>query len=213
MKQGKFITLEGGEGVGKTTNIVFVKEYLESHGVAVLQTREPGGTAMAEEIRNLLLKKNNEGICNEAELLMMFAARAQHINQVIRPALVQGKWVICDRFTEATYAYQGGGRNLDVSIISWLENLVQEDFRPDLTLLLDAPVDVGMKRANDRAELDRFESEKIDFFNRVRTAYLKLAKLHSDRILIVNANQGLPMVQREIQDAIDDLLKSANELN
>ena len=213
MKQGKFITLEGGEGVGKTTNIVFVKEYLESHGVAVLQTREPGGTAMAEEIRNLLLKKNNEGICNEAELLMMFAARAQHINQVIRPALVQGKWVICDRFTEATYAYQGGGRNLDVSIISWLENLVQGDFRPDLTLLLDAPVDVGMKRANDRAELDRFESEKIDFFNRVRTAYLKLAKLHSDRILIVNANQGLPMVQREIQDAIDDLLKSANELN
>ncbi len=213
MKQGKFITLEGGEGVGKTTNIVFVQEYLESHGIAVLRTREPGGTQMAEEIRNLLLKKRDEDISNEAELLMMFAARAQHINRVIRPALSKGKWVVCDRFTEATYAYQGGGRNLDVSVISWLENLIQGDFRPDLTLLLDAPVDVGMKRANDRAELDRFESEKIDFFNRVRAAYLELAKLHSDRILIVNANQGLSMVKRDIQNAIDGLLKSANELN
>lgn len=206
MKQGRFITLEGGEGVGKTTNIAFITEYLENYGIDVLQTREPGGTKLAEEIRDLLLKKHDEEICKETELLMMFAARAQHIKNVIQPALSQGKWVVCDRFTEATYAYQGGGRNVDVSIISWLENLIQGDFRPDLTLLLDAPVEVGMKRANDRADLDRFESEKIDFFKQVRAAYLKLAKKHPDRIKIVNANQDLSRVKNDIQCTIYGLI-------
>ena len=211
MIHGKFITLEGIEGVGKTTNIAFIKEHLEDHGINVLQTREPGGTELAEKIRNLLLEKHDEDISNETELLMMFAARAQHIKNVIHPALVQGTWVICDRFTEATYAYQGGGRNMNVSTISWLENLIQGEFRPDLTLLLDAPIDVGLKRANDRAELDRFESEEFDFFKKVRTVYLLLAEQNPQRIKIINANQSLSAVKKDIMDIIDALLKSSNE--
>ena len=211
MIHGKFITLEGGEGVGKSTNIAFIKERLENRRINVLQTREPGGTALAEKIRALLLEKHDEKICDETELLLMFAARAQHIKNVIYPALLQGTWVICDRFTEATYAYQGGGRNMDVSTISWLENLIQGAFRPDLTLLLDAPVEVGLKRATERAELDRFESEKIDFFKKVRSVYILLAEQNPDRIKIINANQTLSGVRNDIMDTIDALLTSSND--
>ena len=149
MIRGKFITLEGGEGVGKTTNLAFIKDYLQAHDIPVVVTREPGGTVLAEKIRNLLLDKHSEAISENAELLLMFAARAQHIKHVIEPALAQGKWVLCDRFTDATYAYQGGGRNMRMGAIEWLENLVQGALRPDLTLLLDAPVEIGIERARE----------------------------------------------------------------
>jgi dTMP kinase len=206
MTRGKFITLEGGEGVGKTTNVAFIKDYLEQHNIAVVVTREPGGTQLAEKIRQLLLDTQSEAVSEQAELLLMFAARAQHIKHVIEPALVHGKWVLCDRFTDATYAYQGGGRNMKVSSIQWLENWVQGPLKPDLTLLLDAPVEIGMARVKKRGAVDRFESEKINFFESVRRAYLLQAELYPERIKLVKANQPLADVQRAIADVIRILL-------
>ena len=202
MIRGKFITLEGGEGVGKTTNLTFIKDYLQQHNINVVVTREPGGTVLAEKIRHLLLDKDSELISEQAELLLIFAARAQHIKHVIEPALTQGAWVLCDRFTDATYAYQGGGRNMRISTIEWLESLVQGNLRPDLTLLLDAPVDVGMERTRKRGAFDRFESEKISFFEHVRRAYLLQAELYPERIKVIKANQPLSDVQRAIVDVI-----------
>lgn len=206
MLKGKFITLEGGEGVGKSSNASFIKECLQSHGKAVTLTREPGGTALAEKIRQLLLEKSQETITEHAELLMMFAARAQHIEHIIHPALQQGNWVLSDRFTDATYAYQGGGRNMDIKTITWLENKIQGDFRPDLTLLLDAPVETGMNRARNRGALDRFEIEHLEFFQNVRRAYLIQAELNSERIKIINADQPLADVQKDILNVIYPLL-------
>ncbi|HIF54802.1 MAG: dTMP kinase [Methylococcales bacterium] len=208
MKQGKFITLEGGEGVGKSTNLSFVKQLLETHKIDVITTREPGGTIIAEKIRQLLLDKGDEVVSEQTELLLMFAARAQHIQQVIQPALRQGKWVLCDRFTDATYAYQGGGRGMDVSVIAWLENHVQGGLRPHLTLLLDAPVEIGMERAQKRAELDRFESEKQHFFEQVRTAYLQRAASNPQQIKVIDASQSLPDVQAAISDSLQMLIKN-----
>lgn len=205
MKLGRFITLEGCEGVGKSTNLRFVETLLAERRVDVVVTREPGGTELAENIRQLLLTKHHESITPEAELLMMFAARSQHIQHRIRPALQQGKWVVCDRFTDATYAYQGGGRDMDSETIAWLEQTVQGDLRPDLTLLLDAPVETGMQRARNRGLLDRFESEQLDFFERVRKAYLQRAQLYPDRYTIIDAALPLPEVQGQIWKAIDDL--------
>ena len=207
MTRGKFITLEGGEGVGKSTNLDFIKDHLQQHNITVELTREPGGTVLAEKIRQLLLDTNSEPISEQAELLLMFAARSQHIKQVIEPALSHGKWVLCDRFTDATYAYQGGGRNMSISTIEWLENLVQGSLRPDLTLLLDAPVEVGMARARKRGEFDRFEAEKITFFEQVRRAYLVQAELHPERIKLIKANQPLLDVQRAIVDVLRPLLR------
>jgi dTMP kinase len=204
---GKFITLEGGEGAGKSTNLDFIKNYLEAHHIPVVVTREPGGTYLAEKMRALLLEKNRELLSDEAELLLMFAARAQHLKHVIRPALDNGKWVLCDRFTDATYAYQGGGRQLDVKTIAWLENLVQGEFRPDLTLLFDIPVDVGLQRAAARGQPDRFEAERVEFFQSVRRAYLVQAKLHADRFRIINADQPLADVQKSILDVLAPFLK------
>lgn len=206
MTRGKFITLEGGEGVGKSTNLNFIKGYLQNQGIAVITTREPGGTQLAEKIRLLLLDAGDESISESTELLLMFAARSQHIGQVIEPALAQGKWVVCDRFTDATYAYQGGGRNMNISIIKWLENLVQGSLRPDLTLLLDAPVEIGIERARKRGEPDRFESEKIDFFERVRQAYLRRAELYPDRIKLIKANRPLSDVQMALVDVLRPLI-------
>ncbi|TAN70971.1 MAG: dTMP kinase [Methylobacter sp.] len=206
MIRGKFITLEGGEGVGKTTNLAFIKDYLEQHNISVVVTREPGGTVLAEKIRQLLLDNKSEAISDQAELLMMFAARAQHIKHVIEPALAKGKWVLCDRFTDATYAYQGGGRNMKISTIEWLENLVQGALRPDLTLLLDAPVEIGIARARERGAFDRFESERVSFFENVRRAYLLQAELYPERIKLIKANQPLADVQRAITDVIRILL-------
>ena len=207
MIRGKFITLEGGEGVGKTTNLLFIKDYLEQHHIPVIVTREPGGTRLAEKIRALLLDKDSEAISEHAELLLMFAARAQHIKHVIEPALNRGSWVLCDRFTDATYAYQGGGRNMKISTIECLENLVQGSLRPDLTLLLDAPVEIGMERARERGMLDRFELEKISFFEQVRRAYLLQVELHPERVKLIKANQPLSDVQRAIVDVIRVLLR------
>jgi dTMP kinase len=207
MTRGKFITLEGGEGCGKTTNLVFIKDYLQQHNISVVVTREPGGTALAEKIRYLLLDKDSEVISEHAELLLIFAARAQHIKHVIEPALAQGRWVLCDRFTDATYAYQGGGRNMRISTIEWLENLVQGNLKPDLTVLLDAPVEIGIERARVRGAFDRFESEKISFFEHVRRAYLLQAELHPDRIKLIQANQPLVDVQRALIDIIRTFLR------
>ena len=207
MIRGKFITLEGGEGVGKTTNLAFIKGYLQEHNVPVVVTREPGGTVLAEKIRHLLLDNDSETISEPAELLLIFAARAQHIKHVIEPALAQGAWVLCDRFTDATYAYQGGGRNMRVSTIEWLENLVQGSLRPDLTLLLDAPVEIGLERAQKRAAFDRFESEKISFFEQVRRAYLLQLELHPERIKLIKANQPLVDVQSALINVIHPLLR------
>jgi dTMP kinase len=204
---GKFITLEGGEGVGKTTNVPFIKDYLLSQNIPVVVTREPGGTQLAEKIRDLLLHSNDEAVTSHAEILLMFAARAQHLNHVIKPALAQGQWVLCDRFTDATYAYQGGGRGMSLEAIQWLENFVQADLRPDLTLLLDVPIAIGMARAKNRAgQLDRFESEQVEFFNRVRQVYLNQAQQYPERIKIIQADQALTDVQQAIVGALKPLL-------
>ncbi|MDD2760172.1 MAG: dTMP kinase [Methylomonas sp.] len=205
MKSGRFITLEGGDGVGKSTNLQFIETLLHEKQIEVIVTREPGGTELAESIRQLLLTKHRETITPEAELLLMFAARSQHIAHVILPALRQGQWVLCDRFTDATYAYQGGGRNMDIRLINWLEQTVQGDLRPDLTLLLDAPVETGMSRAQHRRELDRFESEQLSFFERVRLTYLQRAEQEPERYVIVDASLPLPEVQIRIRAAIEAL--------
>jgi len=206
MTEGKFITLEGGEGVGKSTNLNFVKLLLESRGLTVVTTREPGGTVLAENIREILLENQQETVSETAELLMMFAARAQHILHVIKPAMEKGHWVLCDRFIDSTYAYQGGGRGVDVSMIEWLENNVQQGIKPDLTLLLDAPIAIGMERANKRAALDRFELEKQQFFEKVRATFLQRAKNNPQDIKTINAAQSLDKVQQEIALVVKALL-------
>lgn len=204
MTKARFITLEGGEGVGKTTNLEFIERHLAGRGVNCVRTREPGGTQFGEAVRDLLL--GFAGMEPEAELLLLFAARAQHVKQVIRPALEAGQWVICDRFTDASYAYQGGGRGLDTDLIRILEDWIQRGLQPDLTLLLDAPVDVGMARAKIRGQTDRFESEQSEFFARVRRVYLDLAARYPERIKPVDATRPLPQVQADIARHLDALL-------
>lgn len=206
MHKGKFITLEGVEGVGKTTNLHFIANHLEKAGKEIVITREPGGTPIAERIRGLLLDHNDETLCNEAELLLMFAARAQHLKNVILPALEEGKWVLCDRFTDATYAYQGGGRDFEMQDIAWIENFVQHGLSPDKTVLLDLSVEIGLKRAASRSELDRFESEKQAFFESVRNVYLDRAAAEPNRFYVVDASQSLEKVQQNIAMHLDDLL-------
>ncbi|WP_031431488.1 dTMP kinase [Methylomicrobium agile] len=208
MTRGKFITLEGGEGVGKSTNLVFLQDYLKHRGIPAVVTREPGGTPLAEKLREVLLAHGSESIAPTAELLLMFAARAQHIRHVIEPALARGEWVLCDRFTDATYAYQGGARHMDCAAITWLENLVQGSLRPDLTLLLDAPAEIGLARAKGRrSKPDRFETEKRRFFEDVRQAYLRLAALHPERIRLIAADRPLPEVQADLAASLSALLK------
>jgi len=206
MKTGMFLTLEGCEGVGKSTNLTYIKQFLQSAGKVVVVTREPGGTVFAEKIRQLLLANGDEPVSESTELLLMFAARAQHIAQVIQPALNQGHWLLCDRFTDSTYAYQGGGRAMDIKMIEWLEDKVQAGLRPDLTFLLDAPVEVGMDRANKRGELDRFESEKQAFFERVRAAFLQRADENPKQIKIINAAQSIDKVQAEIKIILQKII-------
>jgi dTMP kinase len=200
---GKFITVEGGEGAGKSTNLDFIHQYLLQAGKKVVMTREPGGTPVGEKIRELLLDKQQASISDNAELLLMFAARAQHLEQVILPALQAGSWVLCDRFTDATYAYQGGGRGIDNARIATIENWVQGEIRPDLTVLLDLPIEEGLKRAGERSEPDRFEQEKHDFFHRVRQAYLDLAKTNPERYRIVDASTSLVDVQKQISHILE----------
>ncbi|MDP4916217.1 MAG: dTMP kinase, partial [Haliea sp.] len=174
--RGLFITFEGGEGAGKSTNIAYLQAHLQSRGVDLVVTREPGGTRLGEDVREVLLRLRDEPVAPMAELLLLFAARAQHLQEVIQPALLAGKWVICDRFTDASYAYQCGGRGMSAASVRTLETLVQGELRPDYTLLLDAPVETGLERARGRGELDRFEQEELAFFQRVRDTYLQLAK-------------------------------------
>lgn len=204
---GKFITLEGGEGVGKSTNIEFVSRYLKENGKSVITTREPGGTELGEKIRKILLDLKTGTISNETELLLIFAARAQHLQQIILPSVRSGNWVLCDRFTDASYAYQGGGRGINEVKIKGLENWVQNGYSPDLTLLLDVPVDVGLERAGKRGALDRFEVEKRDFFDRVRQSYLSLSRRHPHRIKVINANRPLADVQADIADCLNEILR------
>ena len=202
---GRFITLEGIEGVGKSTNLDFVARLLRDRGHEVVVTREPGGTPLAERIREVLLDHADEPVPPLAELLLMFAGRAIHLENRIRPALEQGRWVVCDRFTDATYAYQGGGRGQSARRIGELESWVQGRFRPDLTLLLDADPKVGLARAGRRGESDRFEIERREFFARVREAYLARARSEPGRIRVIDAAQPLESVQAQIRLEITSL--------
>lgn len=204
--RGLFITVEGGEGVGKSTNMAFLEAHLREQDIDLVVTREPGGSLLGEDIRQLLLRPRNESVDPMTELLLIFAARAQHIMERIEPALNSGKWVLCDRFTDATYAYQSGGRGVDASAVRRLESLVQGELRPDFTLLLDAPVEVGMARARGRGALDRFEQEQRDFFERVRATYLQLAEESSGRFRLIDASQPLADVQRQLQKVCRELL-------
>lgn len=207
MSRGKFITVEGGEGVGKTTNLEFIRTLLSEHGIICISTREPGGTPLAEQMRALLLGLDDEKLDPSAELLLIFAARAQHISQLIRPALDSGNWVICDRFTDATYAYQGGGRGISTALIAQLEQMVQQGLQPDLTLLLDIDPELGMQRVRSRAALDRFELEELSFFHKVRARYLERAAQMPERYALIDASAALGDVQRHIEAALQPLLE------
>ncbi len=204
--KGLFVTLEGPEGAGKSTNREYLADRLRARGLDVVLTREPGGTPLAERIRDLLLTPADEPMAVDTELLLVFAARAQHLAQVIRPALARGAVVLCDRFTDATYAYQGGGRGLPLERIAQLETFVQGDLRPDLTLIFDLPVEVGLARAAARGRLDRFEQEGICFFEAVRSAYLQRAEAAPSRYRVLDAGQPLSAVQRDVEALIPELL-------
>ncbi len=206
--RGKFITIEGTEGVGKTTNIEFIQSWMNSKKLTFGTTREPGGTPLAEQLRELLLAPREETVCNTAELLMMFAARAQHLNQVIEPMLCEGAWVLCDRFTDATYAYQGAGRHMRDDLIRDLELMVQGSLQPDLTLILDIPVQVGLARASERSAPDRFEQEQIEFFERVRNRYLQIAQDNPQRCVVIDASRSLDGVQSQISDVLENFWES-----
>lgn len=202
-QRGLFITVEGVEGAGKSTQLAFIQNYLEAAGISLVVTREPGGTPLAEEVREILLRPRDEGMSVKAELLLMFAARAEHLQQKILPALARGQWVLCDRFTDATYAYQGGGRQMDKSLIMDLEHLVQGEHRPDVTIYLDLPVATGLERARKRGELDRFEREGIDFFERVREAYLDRSRQLPGVYRVIDAGQSIEEVESEIKAVLD----------
>ncbi len=211
MNTGKFITLEGGEGAGKSSCIPLIEEQIKSAGFDVLLTREPGGTELAEQIRNLLLTPTSIPIFEDTELLLMFAARAQHINEKIIPALKQGKFVLCDRFTDATYAYQGGGRGVAKPRIAMLERWVQGDLHPDLTLLFDIPVAEGLARANHRSEPDRFEQEKLEFFERVRKTYLDAAGAEPNRFRVIDATRPFAEVTSKLSSIISEFLSQQKQ--
>jgi dTMP kinase len=187
--RGRFITIEGGEGAGKSTMMGRVMNWIEIAGHRVIGTREPGGTDLAEKLREILLDRNNISLSGRAELLLLFAARSQHLDQLIRPALARGDWVLCDRFTDATWAYQGGGRGLPRDEIEALETLVHGDLQPGLTLLLDLPVEQGLKRAAERGQADRFEQESRDFFEHVRKAHRKCWNLIA--VLVIRKHNRL----------------------
>ena len=203
---GRFVTLEGIEGAVKSSHLDSVEQRLRQAGKRVLKTREPGGTPVAEKIRSVLLDKDNRDMSHDAELLLVFAARAEHLDTVIRPALRAGTWVVCDRFTDATYAYQGGGRRIDQRRIAALEQWVQGDLRPDLTLVLDLPVEQGLERAKHRSQADRFELETVEFFERVRQNYLERAKASAGRMRVVDASTSREQVRAQIAATLEALL-------
>ena len=206
MKKGLFITLEGIEGAGKSTVVDFIEDFLTKEGHDVIKTREPGGTVIGEQIREILLKNENYTLTYDTELLLVFSARAQHIQEVILPALSLGKIILCDRFTDASYAYQGGGRGIDASRINLLEKWVQGDLRPNLTLLFDLDVSIGMQRTKKRSDADRFEQEEINFFEKIRNTYLERAKNEPQRFRIINSALSLENVKEQIVSILKDFL-------
>ena len=206
MKKGLFITLEGIEGAGKSTVVDFIEDFLTKEGHDVIKTREPGGTVIGEQIREILLKNENYTLTYDTELLLVFSARAQHIQEVILPALSSGKIILCDRFTDASYAYQGGGRGIDASRINLLEKWVQGDLRPNLTLLFDLDVSIGMQRTKKRSDADRFEREEINFFEKIRNTYLERAKKEPQRFRIINSASSLENVKEQIVTILKDFL-------
>lgn len=212
MRRGIFITIEGGEGVGKSTNMEFMANRIRAAGIQVVKTREPGGTPMAERIRTMLLEHGDEALPDLAELLLFFASRALHVENLIKPALSAGSWVLCDRFTDASRAYQGNARGLGLARVNTLAGWVHGDLNPDMTVLLDAPAELGMSRARGRGETDRLESEGISFYEGVRQQYLALAAAEPDRFVVIDASQALDRVQAQIADSLDDLI-SRNDIN
>ena len=204
--KGLFISFEGVEGAGKTTNIQYIAEKIKAAGHKILLTREPGGTELSEAIRELLISKDYPEMHVDTELLLMFAARSEHLNKKIIPAINAGKWVLCDRFTDATFAYQGGGRGISETTISTLENLVQGSLRPDYTFLFDLNAEIGLARARNRGETDRFEQQHIDFFNRVRAKYLAMAESEPQRYRKVNAEYDLATVQNQINQLLTEII-------
>jgi thymidylate kinase len=209
-ERGAFITLEGIEGAGKSTCMALVSRLLREAGRAPLETREPGGTPLGEALRELLLGHRHDGMATDTELLLMFAARAEHLQQKILPALEGGRWVLCDRFTDATYAYQGGGRGIERERIGVLEQWVQRGLKPDLTLLLDLPPEVGLERAGRRSAPDRFEKEQRPFFERVRQAYLDLAAAEPGRFRVIDAARPLEEVERQVSRAVREFVAAWN---
>lgn len=210
--RGRFITFEGGEGVGKTTQLKRVADWLRGRGVSVTLTREPGGTPRAERLREILLERESEPMPGSCELLLMFAARATHLENLIRPAVARGEWVLCDRYTDATYAYQGGGRGVAVHHIDALAGIVHPDFNPDRTILLDLPVGLGLARARHRNGLagpDRFEAEEQAFFERVRSTYLERARAEPQRFQVVDASASPDEVTHRICDGLEPLVGSS----
>ena len=206
MSEACFITVEGIEGAGKTTCLELMEQGIRKHGHPLLVTREPGGTDIGEELRALLLGHRHDGMADDTELLLMFAARAEHLSAKIEPALADGTWVLCDRFTDATYAYQGYGRGIDLERIAVLENWVRRDRRPDLTLLMDVPVEIGLERAGKRSAPDRFERQALDFFERVRAGYLRLAVAAPERYQVIDASGSLSQVSEQVQLALEDFI-------
>ena len=205
--RGLFLTFEGIEGAGKTSNLQHAKSMIEASGKTVLVTREPGGTDVGEKIREVLLDPNLPAMHSDTELLLMFASRAEHYQNKILPALMEGKWVLCDRFTDASFAYQGGGRNIDISRITALEEWVLGQFKADRTFLFDLPVSLGLSRAKARGEADRIELEEAEFFQRIRDCYLTRAAKESNRFAIIDASQSLVAVKSQVETAVEELLK------
>lgn len=206
MTRGRFITLEGMEGAGKTSRLADLRAFLEGRGIAVLTTREPGGTALGERLRDLLLAPDQAPMAPLTELLLMFAARSEHIQQVILPALDAGQWVLCDRYVDASYAYQGAGRDLGTAPVAALEALLPQGSRPDLTLLLDLPVELGLTRARNRSASDRFEQESLAFHSRVREAYLRRAAGQPQRYRVIDAAESPATVRTAVEAAVTELL-------
>lgn len=206
LKQGYFISLEGGEGAGKSTQNKRIVSWLREQGGAVVEAREPGGTAVSEQIRRVLLDTRNAGLNATAELLLMFAARSQLVQEVILPALADGKIVVCDRFADASYAYQGGGRQLGVETVAVIEKIVLKGLQPDLTLLFDVPVELGMQRVAGRGAADRFEIESIRFFERVRNAYLQRANADPQRFRVIDASQDEDQVWQKVKSILQERL-------
>lgn len=206
MDRGKFISVEGIEGVGKSTNINVLVARIEAAGHKVLTTREPGGTPFAEDIREILMNRSDEPVPEIAEVLLMFAARSFNVNNVILPALEAGTWVVCDRFTDSSRAYQGGGRGIPMETIDRVADWVHGETWPDLTILLDAPVEIGMERAGNRSAPDRFEQERHDFFQRVRECYLQIAANEPERFAVIDTTRSIEEVGADITALVDQVL-------